>query len=182
VRLFVAVTPPPPVLAEIGQAVDKLRSGHDEVRWTRPEAWHVTLAFLGEVGEERLPELTERLGRAARRHQPPTLAIGAGGRFGGRVLWVRVDGDRTPLSRLASSVAAAARRTGVPIQDRPFRPHLTLARSKGRAPVDLRPLVQELRSYSGTPWTARELHLVRSHLGPEAHHEPLTSWPLGRTS
>jgi RNA 2',3'-cyclic 3'-phosphodiesterase len=180
VRLFVALHPPPQVLAELCEAVGDLRRQHEELRWVSEESWHITLAFLGEVPEERLPELTERLGRAAARHPAPVLSIGHGGRFGDRVLWMRVDGDRDPLKRLAASVAAAVRRTRIPVEDRPFRPHITLGRSRGRDAVDLRPLVRNLAGFSGTPWTADELRLVRSYLGPKVRHETLASWPLRR--
>jgi 2'-5' RNA ligase len=86
------------------------------------------------------------------------------------------------LSRLAASVTAAARRTGVPVDDRPYRAHLTLARARGGA--DLRPAAAALAGFAGTPWTADTLHLVRSRLGAgpggTAAHEVAESWPLGR--
>ena len=94
-----------------------------------------------------LPNLTERLARAARRHPPFELALGGGGRFGDRVLWTRVDPANGPRA-LAASVGAAARRCGIPVDDRPYRPHLTLAR--GRPGADLRPAVEALRGFSGT--------------------------------
>ncbi|MFF8959470.1 2'-5' RNA ligase family protein [Streptomyces sp. NPDC014894] len=68
-RLFAAVLPPAGAVAELGAAVDGLRAlpGSDGLRWTGREGWHFTLAFLGEVDERLLPELTARLARAARR-------------------------------------------------------------------------------------------------------------------
>jgi len=150
------------------------------LRWTRSEQWHVTLLFLGEVDGGLVGELTRRLDRAAARHPPLSLSLGGGGRFGHRVLWTRVQGDRDNLRRLAGSVAAAARRSGLPVEDRPYRPHLTLARAAGQA--DLRPLVQRLACWEGPPWVASQLHLVRSRLGggPDgsALHEPIAGWPL----
>jgi 2'-5' RNA ligase len=63
-----------------------------ELRWTAPELWHVTLAFLGEVPERVLPSLEIRLARAAGRHPPMTLRFAAAGAFpsAGRanVLWL----------------------------------------------------------------------------------------------
>jgi RNA 2',3'-cyclic 3'-phosphodiesterase len=77
-------------------------------------------------------------------------------------------------------VRAAARRAHVDVEDRPYRPHLTLAR--GREGADLRPVVDVLAGFAGRTWTAGELHLVRSHLGagPErtSRYETLTSWAL----
>ena len=179
-RLFVALTPPAEVVAELRASTSPLRELAPDLRWTRPEQWHLTLAFLGEVADEARDNLTHRLGRVAARHPPLSLSLGGGGRFGHQVLWTAVQGDRDGLRRLADSVRAAARRSGLPVEPRPYRPHLTLARATG--PADLRPLVERLVPGSGQPWVATELHLVRSHLGagPErsARHESLASWPL----
>lgn len=182
-RLFVALVPPADALAELAAAVDALRSTPG-LRWTRPEQWHVTLAFLAEVDDRTRAALVPRLERAAHRHAPLTLALAGGGRFG-QVLWTRVDGDRVALRGLADSVRAAARRCGLPTDARPYRPHLTLARASRPAP-DLAPLATALDGFAGRPWTASDLHLVRSVLGAgpggTAHHEPLASWPLSSRS
>jgi 2'-5' RNA ligase len=179
-RLFVAITPPADVVAELHLRTSELRELAPGLRWSRPEQWHLTLAFLGEVSDETLPELTTRLGRAAGRHPPLALALSGGGRFGNRVLWTPVTGDRTGLGRLVDSVRAAVRRSGLPIEDRPYRPHLTLARSDGS--TDLRPLVSALASVEGRQWVADRLHLVRSTLGAglagTALHEPVDGWAL----
>lgn len=181
-RLFVALTPPSEVVEELRARISALRVSGSDLRWSRPEQWHLTLAFLGEVGEDVRAELARRLQRAARKHPPLTLSFGGGGRFGQRVLWTRVQGDRDGLRRLADTVRAAARRSGLPSEQRPYRPHLTLARATS-ATTDLRPLVDQLADYDGPSWTATELHLVRSHLGAgpgrSARHEPIGSWPLG---
>ena len=79
-------------------------------------------------------------------------------------------------------MSAAARRTGIAVDDRPYRPHLTLARA--RPGTDLRPAVEALGDVEGSPWTADALHLVRSRLGAgpggSAVHEVVETWPLGR--
>jgi RNA 2',3'-cyclic 3'-phosphodiesterase len=157
-----------------------LRELAPQLRWTRPEQWHLTLAFLGEVGGDAVDPLVCRLARVAARHPPLSMSFEGGGRFGHRVLWTRVQGDRERLRRLADSVRAAARRSGLPVDERPYRPHLTLARAAGTA--DLRPLVERLASYVGQPWVATRLYLVHSRLGAgpdgSALHEPIAHWPL----
>lgn len=180
-RLFVALWPPSDVVAELRTALGELRPA-DEValRWTVPGQWHLTLAFLGEVDEGRLPELQRRLARVATRHVPLTLQLTGAGRFGDRVLYTKVCGDREPLRHLADAAAAAARRTGVPVEDRPYRPHLTLARV--RAGADLRSLVTALQDFRGTVWTSSTLELVRSRLGSgpgrTSSYRTIASWPL----
>lgn len=180
VRLFIALTPPAEVIDALRTTTIELRELAPQLRWTRPEHWHLTLVFLGEVADEAVDALAERLNRTAARHPPLRLSLGGGGRFGQRVLWTGVQGDRDALRRLAGSAAAATRRSRLPAEERPYRPHLTLARASGE--VDLRPLVQQLACWQGPPWDAAELHLVRSRLSAapdgSALHEPIASWPL----
>jgi 2'-5' RNA ligase len=157
--LFVAIRPAAAALEHLERAVDPLRA-EPGLRWAAPESVHVTVAFLGRVPDERLPELETRLARAAARHRVLTLAVAGAGHFGTRVLFAKVDGDVDALRRLAASVVAAARRANVPVDERPYRPHLTLARSRGQS--SLRPLAEELDSYSGPAWTVDEVLLMES--------------------
>ncbi|MBA2471045.1 MAG: RNA 2',3'-cyclic phosphodiesterase [Pseudonocardiales bacterium] len=181
-RLFVALTPPDAVVEELRASTGALRELAPELRWTRPEQWHLTLVFLGEVADEVVDELARRLNRAAARHPPLPLAFGGGGRFGHRVLWIGVQGNVDGLRRLADSVRAAARRSRLPVEQRPYHPHLTLARSDGAA--DLLPLVERLAPWEGLAWVATSLHLIRSRLGAgpdgSALYEPIAGWPLAQ--
>src|SRR5258708_14080029 len=80
-RLFVAVTPPQAALAELDAAAAALRADWPGLRWAGLDKWHVTLAFLGEVADERLADLRTRLARASGRHHALRLSIGRGGAF-----------------------------------------------------------------------------------------------------
>ncbi len=183
-RLFVAVVPPPVVVDHLSAALEplRLRIEAERLRWVPAASWHLTLSFLGEVDDARRPQLDERLSRAARRNQPGRLRLRGGGRFGGRVLWVGVEGERETLVRTAASAAAAARRSGIPVEERRYRPHLTVGRA--REPFDLRAEVAALRDYQGPDWTASEIALVRSRLGGgsgrAAAYDVLATWTLGR--
>ena len=175
-RLFVAIAPPPAVLDELDALVEPLRASRLDLRWTSREAWHVTLAFLGQVDETAAARLLPRLERAAGRHQQVRLAFAGAGAFPAatraNVLWSGLAGDRRALARLAESVAAGASRAGAPPPDkgRRFQPHLTLARC--RMPADVTELVAALRGY--------QVHAVRSRLGATEHprYTSLASWPL----
>ncbi|MBH1936031.1 RNA 2',3'-cyclic phosphodiesterase [Streptomyces sp. AV19] len=184
-RLFVAVIPPSSALAELADAAAQLRGFPDagRLRWAAPDTWHFTLAFLGEVDEGLLPELTERLGRAAHRHPAHEVRLARGGRFGDRVLWAGAEGDVGTLGGLAASAAAGARRTGIGVDEsRPFHAHLTLARATGR--LSLRPYAEALADFRGTPFRVGRLELVRSRLpgsgtpGERPRYETVESWPL----
>jgi 2'-5' RNA ligase len=183
-RLFVAIAPPPAVLDELDALVDPLRARRQNVRWTNRAAWHVTLAFLGQVDEPTAAKLLPPLERAARRHHSIRLAFAGAGAFpsAGRanVLWSGLSGDLAALAHLAESVAAGASSAGTPPPDkgRRFQPHLTLARC--RMPADVTELVAALAGYQGPPWTADRVHLVCSRLGAteQPRYASLASWPL----
>lgn len=186
-RLFVAVVPPAEALAELGAVVDGLATYRSGARPTARSRWHITVAFLGEVARERIPDATDALADAAARALPVRLRLAGGGRFGrGRfaVLWAGVDGagdgDLASFGGLARSVRRELRRARLPYDDKPFRPHLTLARPGDR--IDRGELagdVDRLRSYAGTPFPVDQVWLYRSQLGPHPVHTPLAHWPLG---
>jgi RNA 2',3'-cyclic 3'-phosphodiesterase len=183
-RLFVAIAPPAAVLDELDALAGPLRAGRQDLRWTNREAWHVTLAFLGQVDESAATRLLRRRENAARRHHVFRLAFSGAGAFPAatraNVLWSGLSGDRGTLAHLAESVAAGASRAGAPPPDkgRRFRPHLTLARC--RTPVDVTELVAALEGYQGPSWPADHIHLVRSRLGATEYprYTTLGSWPL----
>ncbi|WP_327435843.1 MULTISPECIES: RNA 2',3'-cyclic phosphodiesterase [unclassified Streptomyces] len=186
-RLFAAVLPPGPAADELAGAVAPLHRlpGAADLRWTARAGWHYTLAFLGNVDAELMPELCTRLARAARRTEAFPLRIRGGGRFDGRALWAGAEGGLGTLRLLAERTSAAARKSGIPMEEhRRHTPHLTLARS--RAQADLSPYTAALEGFEGIWWEAGELGLVRSDLpvdgvpGEQPRYEVVRAWPLGR--
>ncbi|MFC9324825.1 RNA 2',3'-cyclic phosphodiesterase [Kitasatospora sp. NPDC057015] len=190
-RLFVAVLPPVEAVQELVDAVAPVRGlpGADRLRWTGVEAWHLTLAFLGEVPVERLPELESALAGALDGHGAHRLRLAGAGRFGDRVLWAGVDGETWALRRLAEAVAAAAAEVLGEGDAFRFHPHLTLARAgsaHGRRRAVRRHAVEELEGleaalegFRGIEWEAAAVHLMKSgHDGGAVHYESLRHWPL----
>jgi RNA 2',3'-cyclic 3'-phosphodiesterase len=185
VRLFVAITPPAVALNELDAAMEPFRLGWPGLRWTKPESWHITLAFLGEVDEAKVEGLYPQLARAANRHAGLGLSTAGGGAFPSApratVVWTGLQGDREALSEVAGTVTDGAREAGVQPEDGPrFRPHITVARL--REPGDVTGLVTAMKSYTGPRWQADAIHLIRSHLGPKPWYESLGSWPLRRSA
>ncbi|MEU9114498.1 RNA 2',3'-cyclic phosphodiesterase [Streptomyces sp. NPDC048483] len=190
-RLFAAVLPSGTAIAELADEMAQLKAlpGADRLRWTGQDGWHFTLAFYGEVAEDVLPDLQERLARAARRQVPYELRIAGGGRFDDRVVWAGAVGELAVMRKLADSADAGGRRAGVTMAAhhtyRPYHPHLTLARNRTEH-LRLAPFAAGMEGFEGTPWTVRELALMRSHppvpgvAGSQPHYEKLVSWPLGR--
>lgn len=180
VRLFVAIDPPADALAALDADLGPTRAvAPHGLRWTRPEQWHLTLAFFGEVPDPDVPALTAALAGAVG-SDPMRLRLAGGGCFGDRVLWVGLAGDVHALRTVAESVAVAGREAGAPVEDKPFRPHLTLARA-GRERADLRPAAAELAQVVGPMWDVASVQLVESRLGAgpgrSSLHEPVATWP-----
>lgn len=184
-RLFVAVSPPEEARADLAAALSRAPELFAGVRPVRREQWHLTLAFLDEVPDERLHTVWSALEHAAATVGPLRLRITGAGSFGHEraVVWAGLAGDTDGLRRLADVLRDKLRACAVPVDTRPYRPHLTLARG-----VDLRrePAVAalaELRSHAGPWWTVRQMNLVRSRLGGgpggSARHDVLGGFDLG---
>lgn len=188
-RLFVAVYPPVEALDDLeltvrGLGVATAMAGGTNTRLISRALWHLTLAFIGEVRDERAPEAARALDRAADHlgGVRPRLAFGGGGRFGrGRftLLWAGLRGDVASLGSVARAVTAELRHGRLPYDPKPFQPHLTLARPGdrvARSVVDQD--IEVLADYTGPTWTCTELTLVSSYLGPHPAHTPVHVAPL----
>ena len=180
-RVFVAVDPPQGVRDELERALAPLRGSPGEPRWIPPDRWHLTLLFLGTVPADRLPLLVEAAGPAVAATPPLTLRLSGGGRFGAlrrpQVMWAGVAGDVAGLADLAGRLTGAARALGLPVEDRPFRPHLTVGRWRPRQPVD-GDLPGRLHGYGGSAWPVTEVCLLESRPGPAPGYGTLARWPV----
>jgi 2'-5' RNA ligase len=110
------------------------------------------------------------------------LRLADAGRFGSvrrpQVFWAGLDGDVAPLADLAQRLASAARGLDLPVEDRPFHPHLTLGRWPPRRPAD-GTLPERLAGYRGPAWPLTEVRLIESHLGRASPYETVAAWPVG---
>jgi 2'-5' RNA ligase len=153
-----------------------------EPRWTLPERWHLTLLFLGAVPADRVGGLVVAAGAVVAVTSAMHLRLTGGGRFGSRrrpqVAWTGLGGGVRPLTGLAGRLADAARSLGLPVEDRPFRAHLTIGRWRPGRPAD-GSLTDRLGGYSGPAWPVTEVLLLRSYLGASPRYETVATWPLG---
>lgn len=185
-RLFAGIYPPEEACAHLAAHVSTLQVSAAGVnaRLTSRAQWHVTLVFLGEVPDDRLPEVDAALRSATRSTDagPLRLRIAGGGRFGrdrSTILWAGLTGDVDRLIRLGESTREVLGRAGLPFDDRPFRPHLTLARPGdrlGRARVEAD--CAALDGYRGPEWRAGYVSLVRSRLGAVSAYTELGRYAL----
>jgi RNA 2',3'-cyclic 3'-phosphodiesterase len=181
-RLFVALPVPEHVRVLAQAAAAPARDAHPELTWTRPEGWHLTLAFLGDVEVARVGEVARVVGEAvtAARLAPPSCRLAGAGRFAGRALYLAVeDAPSGSVATLGEVVQGALADAGLAVRRRPVRPHLTLARASRRgASVDDE--VVALVAPVAARWEAGEVELVRSELGDgPAHYVAVASWSLG---
>jgi RNA 2',3'-cyclic 3'-phosphodiesterase len=186
-RMFVALVPPEEVVEHLDAFLEPRRAA-GPFRWAVPEQLHVTLAFLAAVEDRHFDELVDRLERAANRRTAFPARVAGGGAFphagGARVLWAGLDlheSGRTEVDRLATGARAAAARTGIAVDGRRFRPHITLARIGH--PQEVTSWVRLLDAYAGPPWTADRIDLVASYLGEgprgRPRYETVAELPLG---
>jgi 2'-5' RNA ligase len=168
-RLFAAVQVNDAVREVVSNAQRQLGVYGGPLRWVVPALAHVTLQFYGETPAALVPALRARLAGIARNAAPLTLSTGAIGVFPSaaraRVLWLGVTGDIAPLNELARAVSGTA--ALVPGADaKPFRPHITLGRVRGRG--EIRDIAQQIAAVhlSSAAFAVEHMALVRSILAP----------------
>lgn len=193
-RLFVGVALPEDATATVREVVEAVRAmalphGARDVRWVRLDGLHLTLRFLGPAPEQLLgPSISAVENVAANAAGPIAIELSGAGTFPSgrrpRTLWIGVSGGVDALTALAGQTESALVGVGWPPDDRPFRPHLTLARSDG---VAAGPLVAgrlaAAMAERRVQATVKELGLFESLTGGgPARYVPVTLKSLGRTS
>ena len=173
-RLFIALHLPSDVQATVGQTQDSLRRElvSPALKWTRPQDTHLTLLFLGEVADDLLPDVKAELREACKSFSNFELKLSEAGCFPNtrrpRVLWLGLGGDLDCLQLLYERVAEQCGTFGERRNNKPFRPHLTLARIKfddKSISSRLGQCLTELRLDTAR-WRAESVELVQSELLP----------------
>jgi RNA 2',3'-cyclic 3'-phosphodiesterase len=134
-RIFVAVFPPPEVREALFHAARDLPASKD-FRLIGPEKLHLTLKFLGDVAEDDLGRVTRALGPLRERHEPFEVETSGFGAFPterkARILWAGVEEGSESLGAVAETVEDLLQPAGFAREQRPYVPHLTLGRARGR--------------------------------------------------
>ena len=132
-RLFIAVEISEEIKAELVKIVDKLKEAKAEVKWVRPEGMHLTLKFLGEVGEER-KEIVGNILEKVSIARPFTVTFQGLGVFPNlnnpRVVWVGIEKGREELKKINGELEKLLAEAGFPKEEREYESHLTLGRVK----------------------------------------------------
>jgi 2'-5' RNA ligase len=178
IRLFAALSIP----AEVGAALVTRQTGIDGARWRPLEALHVTLRFFGEVREDVARDLDAEL--LSLRVRPFEITLQGAGAFGEgpdlHAVWAGV-ADTPELTRLAAACERAARRVGLPVETRRYRPHVTLAYLRRPDPRQAAAWMQANNLLRSPPILVSEFGLFSSVLTAEGSRYTLeASYPLAR--
>jgi 2'-5' RNA ligase len=161
-RLFIAVPLAEGARADVEALVGDVRRDIDvratqprsEVRWVRLDGLHLTLRFLGPTPEIRIADLSEVVDAVAAEATRFSVTIGGGGAFPSpsrpRTLWLSIPTGERDLAALTADVGRRLHADGWPVDDRPFRAHLTVARSDGRreGPLVARTLIAKASDFA----------------------------------
>jgi 2'-5' RNA ligase len=182
VRLFVALEIPSTVRENLAVLIKSLRAISPQTRWVRPENLHVTLKFIGEVPEAKLAAIREAL-TGVRSEQPVALGFRGLGFFPNekhpRVFWAGITASPN-MKTLALAIDRATENLGIPREQRPFSPHLTLARFEPpRLPEKLRAAIQENAVRDFGSLHTSQFRLIESKLKPSgAEYTTVESFPF----
>jgi 2'-5' RNA ligase len=188
VRTFIAVTLDASLQPPIEALINKLATSRAGVKWVAPHNIHVTLKFLGNVDENRLPDVYAACERAAVGSEPIDLEIKTLGCFPGlkrpRVVWVGIEKGQDAIKQLQKKVEQELARIGFPKEDRKFQAHLTIGRVKDQKAVGgLRPLIEEEQNVVIGSMRVEKFSVIKSKTLPTGPvYEELKAVPLTSNS
>ena len=180
-RLFTGIDLPDSIKDRLDLLISRLRSTA-HLKWSPAYNLHITTKFIGEWPQNRLEELVSKLG-AVPANDRVDINIGGLGWFPNannpRVFWAAVNALPS-LATLARGTEQACASLGIPVEDRPFAPHLTLARIKQPVPLQaLRKAVSESESADFGAFIAPCYYLYLSKPGPSGSiYTPLHKFSL----
>jgi RNA 2',3'-cyclic 3'-phosphodiesterase len=183
-RLFVALEIPEPVRREVARRVAGIRDRLPRARWVDLEKVHLTLLFLGQTPADKIPALSSKLREAFARHGAMTVRLAGAGTFPpkrpARVAWIGLDAPEELAEVQADAVAAAVDAVGFQPEERPFRPHVTLARCEPNWPRDAsEKFTAAFPSEIGPPFMVDRGVLMESKLSPKgARYSVVEAFPM----
>jgi RNA 2',3'-cyclic 3'-phosphodiesterase len=188
IRCFLAIPIPQPILIELEKLQTRLRNFSGGIRWVDPKTIHLTIKFLGELEQSKIDVLQTVVPAALSTVSTIPLRIKSLGVFPSRtrprIFWTGVFDDSEGNSLLEKTVAQAedqCHSIGLPRESHPFRPHLTLGRSReGRSVTHLlEAWISESNTFYAGSFKADKIILFQSILhpyGPE--HRPIHTFPF----
>lgn len=151
----------------------------NSARWQSARQMHITLFFLGSIADHHLEAIPRLVGTL--NLEPFDLKPRGLGYFGPiqypKILWVGVE-PVAPLAQLHETLAERLQPLGIEPEGKPFKPHITLARFKGRT-ARLYGLLEDYADFEASEFRVDQVTLFESHLSPGgSHYEALHRFPL----
>jgi len=172
-RLFLAIWPSKTACQRITDAVNADNWPRDS-RLVAPERWHVTLHFIGNVPTSRLTEIGRKL---EVRFDPFFITLNRAVSWG-HLTVLEPNSVTTPLASLHQKLAGALNKLDLPVESRPFRPHVTLAR-KNRGEAQPRAHgTTESRVITTVRWKVKNYSLVESMLGSNSNYRIIKNYEI----
>jgi len=171
-RLFIAVEIPQALKEGMAAVQGRLRDAGVEANWSRSESIHLTLKFLGETSEERIPQIVQALALASSGMERFRLCGEGVGTFpnpaAARVVWIGVTGDVGRLVALRTASEQAMADLGLERDSRPYTPHLTLGRIRRiRKRAAWLERLEEVKNVSLAGFDVVAVSLISSELLPQ---------------
>ncbi len=185
VRAFLAIPFSEIILLQAQRVQRRLAEQLSQVRWVAPDAMHLTLRFFGDIPEESLDRIGKvmlSIGSLSVSFQAEVGGLGAFPSPGrARVIWLGIHGGQ-PLADLHGALEEGLTTIGLPGDGRPFAPHLTLGRIRGR-PLPAREILGQFHDVACGTLVVDRMTLFESRLRPSgALHLPVKTVYLGKTS
>ena len=163
-RVFISI--PVPNTAGLNPLVRDLKTVRG-LKVSNVSQLHITLRFLGDVDEERIDEIGEIVSDTVSDIQKSRLSLKGLGCFPNernpKVLWVGID-TALPLERIADKLSAKLRKAGIPFDEKPFKPHVTVGRIDGRC--NITPMLGKYRTTEFTTCIPSAVYVMKSELKP----------------
>lgn len=176
-RTFVALPLPASLREQLGDWIKVTKNELPFRKWIHPQDIHITLQFLGSTSQEQLKQIIKALKQLSEEQVPFELLIDGVGTFGKsdqpRIFWAGVDGQLDELRQLQKKVTTVLTPIGFPSEDRPYKPHITLARKYASADFNRKQLTGQ--TIGNFKWTADRIVLYESIMRQEPmYHEVST--------
>lgn len=174
-RTFVALPLPASLREKLGEWRKVTQNELPFRKWLHPEDIHITLQFLGSTSQEQLERINQALRALCREQIPFELSIDGLGTFGKsdqpRIFWAGVGGQLDELRQLQKKITTVLTPIGFLSEDRPYKPHITLARKYASADFDRKKLTAY--TIEKVNWTANRVVLYESIMGQKPMYQEI---------